>query len=168
MPRPARGSTESIFLNCVDQSRIWPANVEISASLPRLSVYPYASFYTEQRVALRSSFDINSTWIATTIGYIARAMEWKVEFPACLQSTRVLVRPINLKDENAVFAYASNRSVSRFLTWAPHRSLDETRVFLAQCSAFSESRRTYAILKRDDQSLCGATDLRLVASHIIN
>jgi len=39
MPRPARRSTESIFLNSVDQSRIWLANVELSASLPRLSVH---------------------------------------------------------------------------------------------------------------------------------
>jgi ribosomal-protein-alanine N-acetyltransferase len=48
-----------------------------------------------------------------------------------LVSLRLRLRPIALGDAEALWPYVSEPEISRYMSWAPHRTLDETRAFIA-------------------------------------
>ncbi len=60
------------------------------------------------------------------------------ETPAALNSlesivtSRLCLRPVVAGDAEAIFAYASNQNVCRFLAWPRHRTLADARRFLAE------------------------------------
>jgi ribosomal-protein-alanine N-acetyltransferase len=47
-----------------------------------------------------------------------------------LETARLVLRPPQRKDADAIFAFASDPEVTRFLGWPRHTSLDDTRAFL--------------------------------------
>ncbi len=47
-----------------------------------------------------------------------------------LETERLLLRRLSLEDAEAVYAYASDPEVTRFLLWPTHGSLDDSRAFL--------------------------------------
>jgi ribosomal-protein-alanine N-acetyltransferase len=47
-----------------------------------------------------------------------------------LATRRLLLRPLTLEDAPAMFAYASDPEVTRYVTWPTHRSLDDSLAFL--------------------------------------
>jgi RimJ/RimL family protein N-acetyltransferase len=47
-----------------------------------------------------------------------------------LETERLVLRPPQRKDADAIFAFASDPEVTRFLGWPRHTSLDDTRAFL--------------------------------------
>ncbi|MGE7766272.1 GNAT family N-acetyltransferase [Peribacillus sp. NPDC096540] len=47
-----------------------------------------------------------------------------------LETERLVMRKITMKDADDMYAYASNSEVSRFVTWEPHRSLSDTKDFI--------------------------------------
>jgi RimJ/RimL family protein N-acetyltransferase len=80
--------------------------------------------------------------------------------PERVETTRLLLRKPVAADAEAVFArYASDPEVTRFLSWARHRSLDATRAFLE----FSEAEWArwpagpYLVESREDGALLGGT-----------
>jgi len=82
--------------------------------------------------------------------------------PERVETTRLRLRKPAVADAEAVFArYASDPEVTRFLSWATHRSLDETRAFLE----FSEAQWArwpagpYLVESRADGALLGGTGL---------
>ena len=44
---------------------------------------------------------------------------------------RIYLRKFNLNDANDLFEYASNENVTRYLTWNPHKSIEETKAYLS-------------------------------------
>ena len=50
--------------------------------------------------------------------------------PPTLETERLVLRAVTAGDAEAVFAYASNPEVSRFVVWETHRSIEDTRTFL--------------------------------------
>ncbi len=80
---------------------------------------------------------------------------------------RLVLRPIVTDDAGPAFRlYAQDAEVTRYLTWRPHVSLDETKAYVASCVAVSPNvSRTYVIVGRDDGFVRGAIDLRAVAPH---
>jgi len=50
-----------------------------------------------------------------------------------MKGDQVLLRHIRLDDAEDMFAWASDPEVSRFLPWAPHRSIEETRQYIREC-----------------------------------
>lgn len=48
-----------------------------------------------------------------------------------LHTPRLLLRKMRLSDAEDMFTYARTPDVSRFLVWSPHRSVEESRGFLA-------------------------------------
>ncbi|MEY9971026.1 ribosomal-protein-alanine N-acetyltransferase [Lysinibacillus sp. RC46] len=48
-----------------------------------------------------------------------------------LKTERLTLRPITLNDVEAMFLYASSEHVARYVTWDAHKSLDETKDFIA-------------------------------------
>jgi RimJ/RimL family protein N-acetyltransferase len=67
-------------------------------------------------------------------------------------------------DAKEIFdTYAQDSEVTRFLTWAPHRSVDDTRVFLERCEHVwaDGSAFPWAILLRETGAILGGIELRV-------
>ncbi|KWW22602.1 MULTISPECIES: GNAT family protein [Peribacillus] len=47
-----------------------------------------------------------------------------------IESKRLIMRKVTMKDAEDMFAYASNREVSRFVTWDAHGSLSATKDYI--------------------------------------
>ncbi|HXH29785.1 MAG TPA: GNAT family N-acetyltransferase [Bacteriovoracaceae bacterium] len=47
-----------------------------------------------------------------------------------LKTEKLLLRPLEMGDAEAIFEYASNPLVSQFVTWSPHKSLEDSRGFV--------------------------------------
>jgi [ribosomal protein S5]-alanine N-acetyltransferase len=82
--------------------------------------------------------------------------------PLELHTQRLVLRPPRVEDAHAMFArYAGDAAVTRYVGWPRHRSIEDTRGFLA----FSDAswRRwpagPYVIHSRADGALLGSTGL---------
>ena len=51
-------------------------------------------------------------------------------FPPTLKTERLILRPLRMRDDRDMFAYAQDPEVSRHVLWEAHRSIGETRRFL--------------------------------------
>ena len=82
--------------------------------------------------------------------------------PERIETARLLIRRPRMSDAEAIFArYASDREVTRFLSWPTHESLDQTRAFLAFSEAEWGERPAgpYLAESRVDGTLLGSTGL---------
>jgi len=85
-------------------------------------------------------------------------------FPDSFQTPRLLLRPIAMADARAIFeGYAQDVEVSRYLSWRPHRTIDETQAYVQACLEATTSR-TYALVQRDTGAVIGVFDLRRTGS----
>ena len=67
-----------------------------------------------------------------------------MQLPERLTTSRLILRPPQPTDAESVFEeYATDPEVTRFLPWAPHRSIAETRAFLSRVAEGWESGREY-------------------------
>lgn len=81
-------------------------------------------------------------------------------FPDTFQTARLILRPITPADAGPIFdGYAQDPEVTRFLTWRPHTSIEQTRAYIAHCTAATSSR-TYVLVGRHDGTPHGAFGLR--------
>lgn len=88
--------------------------------------------------------------------------------PEVFETARLLLRPPRRADAEAIFArYASDPEVTRHLSFATHRSLDDTAAFLD----YSEVRWAqwpagpYLAFTREELVLLGGTGLRFETPH---
>jgi len=88
-------------------------------------------------------------------------------FPAACLTSRTIMRLVTMFDAAAIFdGYAQDRDVTRFLTWKPHRSRDDTDAYIAHCLATDPAHaRTYVLCDRRDGRVRGAMDLRRFGGH---
>jgi len=56
-----------------------------------------------------------------------------MKLPQRLSTERLELRPATIEDADAVFGYASDPGVSRYLPWRPHASREDTIDFLRRC-----------------------------------
>ncbi len=49
-----------------------------------------------------------------------------------VETQRLILRPLEMADAEAVFAYAKDPEVARYLSWQPHRSIDDARQFISR------------------------------------
>ena len=84
-----------------------------------------------------------------------------LEDDLCLQAERVLLRPLQEGDAEAMFAYARDPEVTRFLPWDPAPDLDSVRPFLAEQVARRRRGESLAlaIVLRENGEMIGSTDL---------
>jgi [ribosomal protein S5]-alanine N-acetyltransferase len=90
----------------------------------------------------------------------------KFAAPVSIQTPRVLLRRLTLDDAKDIFeTWAQDPEVTRYLTWHPHRSLEDTRSFLAYCArAWTEGREfSWGIVPRVEGVLVGTIGLRIDA-----
>jgi RimJ/RimL family protein N-acetyltransferase len=66
-------------------------------------------------------------------------------------------------DADAIFAYACDPDVTRYLIWRPHQDLDTTRAFIARCQASwqHQTEFAYALAERHTAALIGMLSLRI-------
>jgi RimJ/RimL family protein N-acetyltransferase len=87
--------------------------------------------------------------------------------PATLETPRLRLRAPVAGDAEAIFeAYTQDIQVARYTTWAPHRSLGETRKFLEQhCEAGRKAGTVFSwlITLSDGGHAAGMIDFRLAA-----
>lgn len=58
-----------------------------------------------------------------------------LQLPLVVDTPRLRLRPMELRDAEELWPFVSDPAVSRFLAWAPHRSIGETRAFIAEAAA---------------------------------
>jgi RimJ/RimL family protein N-acetyltransferase len=80
--------------------------------------------------------------------------------PRKVETRRLVLRPPAPADDEAVFTrYASDAEVTRYVGWPTHRSVEDTRTFLAYAEA--QWRRwpaaAYLVFARDTGDLVGGT-----------
>lgn len=81
-------------------------------------------------------------------------------FPDAFQTRRLLLRRIGMADARPIFdGYAQDPEVSRYVTWRPHASFEQTEAYVNACLA-ATTYRTYALVRRRDDAVIGAFDLR--------
>jgi len=84
-----------------------------------------------------------------------------MRFPDRLTTERLTLRRRSPEDAAAIHAYAIDPTVSKFLNWRPHRSIDETRAYLASVTAWDDPRsRTFLIAPRAGGAPFGGLDIR--------
>ena len=49
-----------------------------------------------------------------------------------LETERTILRKLRSEDEQDLFLYASNDEVSRYTVWSTHRTIEDTRIYLAR------------------------------------
>jgi [ribosomal protein S5]-alanine N-acetyltransferase len=86
-------------------------------------------------------------------------------FPAQLQTPRLLLRSPTHADAQHIFArYAQDCEVCRYMSWTPHRSLDDTCAFLARIIADNTAGTSagYLIFARESKELLGSVGGRML------
>ncbi|MBK7538085.1 MAG: GNAT family N-acetyltransferase [Myxococcales bacterium] len=86
--------------------------------------------------------------------------------PAELFTRRLHLRRPTSRDAEAIFAYASDHEVTRYMAWPRHLSLDDTRAFLAHADEEWRQRGAGVYLASSaDGEIIGSTGLHLLAPH---
>jgi RimJ/RimL family protein N-acetyltransferase len=83
--------------------------------------------------------------------------------PATIETARLRLRPAIMDDAPVIFAtWAQDPEVCRYVTWPPHRSVDDTRDFLRRCVEGWEKNGpfTWGIALRENGCLVGTIELR--------
>ncbi|MGE7672343.1 GNAT family N-acetyltransferase [Lysinibacillus sp. NPDC094403] len=75
-----------------------------------------------------------------------------------LKTARLTLRPISLNDLEAMFNYASSENVARYVTWEPHKSLDDTKEFVELIlNGYSQGKHLFWGIEYE-QKLIGTID----------
>jgi [ribosomal protein S5]-alanine N-acetyltransferase len=81
-----------------------------------------------------------------------------------IETKRLILRAPRMEDSEDIFAaYAQDTEVTRYLVWAPHNSVNETREFLQRVLESKEMAGDYnwAITLKGDDKLRGMIGLRV-------
>ncbi len=84
--------------------------------------------------------------------------------PQRFETQRLVLRVPQMSDAQAIFdGYATDPAVTRYMTWRPHESIDQTRAFLEATIAewSGEKSFTYAITPCEADRCVGMVSLRL-------
>jgi RimJ/RimL family protein N-acetyltransferase len=78
--------------------------------------------------------------------------------PERIETERLVLRKPRLDDAPEIFAaYAQDTEVTRYLTWRPHTSVEETYQFIGQMLKYWEIGRAYpyALTRKDSDTIIG-------------
>jgi len=87
-----------------------------------------------------------------------------MNMPEQIETERLALRRPRLEDGTAIFAgWAQDKEVTRYLTWRPHKSLEQTNEFIQGClSAWEqETRFPYMITLNESIDIIGMIDPRI-------
>ncbi|WP_066172431.1 GNAT family N-acetyltransferase [Bacillus marinisedimentorum] len=78
-----------------------------------------------------------------------------------LETSRLILRPLERGDAESIFAYASDPTVAKFTTWEVHHHLDDTREFI-ELAILEHKRKdtlTWGIILKETGDLIGTAGL---------
>lgn len=84
--------------------------------------------------------------------------------PQILKTANLLLRPPVSEDASEIFdSYAQDTAVTKYLTWLPHKSIDETNNFLNRCMSAWTNGNAYpwVLVHRGDDRLIGMAEIRI-------
>jgi RimJ/RimL family protein N-acetyltransferase len=87
-----------------------------------------------------------------------------MKMPEQHETERLVLRRPRLKDAPAIFdGWAQDQEVTRYLTWRPHRRIEETEDFVQRCIAAweHETRFPYMITLKETGEVVGMIDPRI-------
>jgi RimJ/RimL family protein N-acetyltransferase len=87
-----------------------------------------------------------------------------MKMPEQHETERLVLRRPRLKDAPAIFdGWAQDQEVTRYLTWRPHRRIEETEDFVQRCIAAWEHERRfpYMITLKETGEVVGMIDPRI-------
>src|SRR5829696_1677747 len=102
--------------------------------------------------------------VSVSTAAVPRRMPLGVRAPSAIETKRLLLRRPLPSDADAVFArYAGDPAVTRYLGWRTHRSVADSRMFLACCEAewTQAGVGPYLLQSRENGEILGSTALRL-------
>ena len=92
-----------------------------------------------------------------------------MRMPEQLFTERLLLRMPRMEDADAIFTgWAQDLGVLRYLTWRPHKSIDETESFVRGCLLAweNQARFPYMITLGEGGEIIGMIDLRIQDSQM--
>lgn len=84
--------------------------------------------------------------------------------PETIKTSRLCLRPPTMEDAEAIFSrYAQDEAVTKYMTWHPHQSIEETRDYLRSCVEKWQrgSGFPWAITLKESQELIGMVEIRI-------
>ena len=85
------------------------------------------------------------------------------------ETARLLAKPAAVADAQVVFEeYASDPAVAKYMTWTPHRSVDDTKEFLSRCErVWTEgSAFPWSLWRKQDGAFVGLIEIRVAPSSV--
>lgn len=78
-----------------------------------------------------------------------------------ITTPRLVIRPLEDGDAEGIWPYVSDPEISRFMSWDPHASIDETRAFISDVSRRMAQGTTisWVIRERESGAICGLVSL---------
>jgi len=80
------------------------------------------------------------------------------------ETARLLAKPAAVDDAQVIFSdYASDSSVARYMTWKPHRHVDETIEFLRRCERVWSDGTAFpwSLWHKQDGAFAGLIEIRV-------
>ena len=84
--------------------------------------------------------------------------------PEIINTLRLQLRKPARADAEAIFAnYAQDEEVTRYLTWQPHKTIEDTHAYLKHCIQGWEQGKTFpwVIVKNNNKQLIGAIEFSM-------
>jgi ribosomal-protein-alanine N-acetyltransferase len=77
-----------------------------------------------------------------------------------LETVRLRLRPLTIDDAGDIFAYAADSQVTKYLMWSPHRSIDDSLVFINAAIGRYKKRQPapWAMELKSEQKVIGTCD----------
>ena len=82
--------------------------------------------------------------------------------PKKIDTNRLLLREPMMEDASPIFQlYAQDKDVTRYLTFEPHQSIEETKTFLKRClkNWKNETSFPWTIIRKKDKQLIGMVEI---------
>jgi RimJ/RimL family protein N-acetyltransferase len=87
-----------------------------------------------------------------------------MKMPERIETERLILRKPSLEDAPAIFAgWAQDKEVTRYLTWRPHQTIEQTEQFIQSCldAWMHEARFPYMITLKESDDVVGMIDPRI-------
>ena len=85
------------------------------------------------------------------------------------ETSRLLAKPAAVEDAQVMFeVYASDPFVAQYMTWLPHRSIDDTNEFLSRCERvwIEGAAFPWSLWRKQDGAFVGLIEIRVHTSAV--
>src|SRR5437660_1884731 len=95
-----------------------------------------------------------------------QSLDRRMRPPETIETPRLRLRLPVMADATSIFEqYAQDSAVTEYLTWRPHKQIEETHEYLRRCIAGwdTESAFAWVLTLREDGQLLGVIEIRIDA-----